>query len=244
MINPFRRKFLIDRQKKEEDGASRRGFIRKAIAGVFGAAILTKTDELYSKESKTGYIYVKGNGEVIENYHPQGTEPYLGEIDIFPYSYIPSHYSPCDGSLMQISENSWLFSLLGTTYGGDGVKTFALPDLRGRVPIHFGQGTGFNQITLGQSAGAESVVLTIDQLPPHSHFLNAANFEAKELSPSGNYFGMTESQSGYDSNYPNGQLNSSAISSTGGVAPVPLMNPFVCVQFGIATWGIMPFKGC
>lgn len=242
MINPFRKKILIDPLHKEKESASRRGFIRKAIGGFFGATILARADELYSIESKTGYVYVKRNGEVINNYEPQGIEPYLGEINMYSFSLIPKFASPCDGSLLPIYGNSALFSLIWTIYGGDGSTTFALPDLRGRIPVHFGTGNELSAITLGQSAGAESVTLTVDQMPAHSHFFQAANYEAKQESPAGNYLAMSENQSSYASSYPNGQLNSAAITSTGGNASVPLMNPFVSIQFCIAMQGLFPSR--
>jgi len=110
---------------------------------------------------------------------------YLGETRLFAGNFAPSNWHFCDGSLLSIATNTALFSLLGTTYGGDGVNTFALPDLRGRIPIGQGTGTGLSSRTLGEAAGTESVTLLTNQCPPHSHVLYAATGPASSQSPEG-----------------------------------------------------------
>src|ERR1700755_795870 len=102
------------------------------------------------------------------------SQPFLGEIRIFPYNFAPRGYAFCQGQILSIAQNTALFSLLGTTYGGNGQTTFALPDLRGRVPVGIGQGPGLAAIDLGQMAGAESVSLVVNQLPAHTHSLVAS----------------------------------------------------------------------
>ncbi len=124
------------------------------------------------------------------------SEPFVGEIKMFAGNFAPRNYAFCDGQLLAISQNNALFSLLGTIYGGDGETTFGLPDLRGRVPLHTGQGTGLSSRPLGQRTGAEKVTLTTNQLPSHTH--RAASTDAATLGdPGGNVTGDTGSTSLY-----------------------------------------------
>lgn len=114
-------------------------------------------------------------------------ESYLGEIRMFAGNYAPDGWAPCDGTLLSINENNALFSLLGTTYGGDGVNTFAVPDLRSRLPVGQGQGPGLTTRVIGQSLGSEGVTLSAAQYPVHSHTFVAASNAASQTTPSGNY---------------------------------------------------------
>ena len=124
------------------------------------------------------------------------SEPFVGEIKMFAGNFAPRNYAFCDGQLLAISQNNALFSLLGTIYGGDGETTFGLPDPRGRVPLHTGQGTGLSSRPLGQRTGAEKVTLTTNQLPSHTH--RAASTDAATLGdPGGNVTGDTGSTSLY-----------------------------------------------
>src|SRR5690349_9856118 len=113
-------------------------------------------------------------------------EPYIGAITIFAGNFAPSNWHFCDGTLLSIAENSALFALLGTTYGGDGVTTFALPDLRGRFPIHQGQGPGLSNYVIGETTGQSSVTLSTSQIPSHGHELYATGANATTNSPAGN----------------------------------------------------------
>jgi len=163
--------------------------------------------------------------------------PYIGEIRIFAGNFAPVDWALCDGSLIDISENSTLFSLIGTTYGGDGQSTFALPDLRGRVPIHLGNG-----YVLGQAGGVETVTLTTAQLPSHTHAA-AANDGTSGTpmdSPQGNYWsGWTGGQ--YSVSAPAQTMSPAAVSnSTGGSSPHDNMIPFQAINFIIALYGIYP----
>lgn len=232
---------MIDPLQKEKEDASRRGFIYKAVAGVFGATILAKAADLYSIESKTGYVYVNRNGEVINNYQPQGNDPFLGEIGMFAFSGVPVFWAECNGRLMTIKTNEALFSLLGTTYGGDGVKTFGLPDLRGRTPIHQGTGINLTNIALGESKGHETISLGADQLPPHNHSFAASTEEADQLDPSGMFLASTSKYGTY-TDTPDTTLNSMSISATGQSDPINIMQPYLAINFCISLKGILPTK--
>jgi microcystin-dependent protein len=109
--------------------------------------------------------------------------PYIGEIRIFGFSRIPTGWQACNGALLSIAEYETLFALIGTTYGGDGQSTFAVPDLRGRVPIHWGTGQGLSNYTIGGYAGSESVTLLLQQMPAHNHIMLAGNVTATDLPP-------------------------------------------------------------
>src|SRR5215831_9792026 len=143
-------------------------------------------------------------------------QPYIGEIRMFAGNFAPAGWAFCDGSLLAISENETLFNLIGTTYGGDGQSTFALPDLRGRVPIH--QGNGF---TLAETGGAEEITLTVSQIPAHSHPVLATNDVGNGVAPAGKILGGggTVAASPYGTDAPKSTLQPSTITATGGSQP-------------------------
>ncbi len=161
------------------------------------------------------------------------SQPFVGEIRIFGGNFAPQGWAFCDGSLLSISQNETLFNLIGTTYGGDGQQTFALPDLRGRIPIH--QGNGF---TLAQSGGAETVTLTVSQLPSHSHFPQA-NSAGGSDNPAGNVWAKSNAKA-YSSNTPNVAMDPAALGNAGGSQPHDNMMPFLAVNFILSLFGIFP----
>ena len=165
------------------------------------------------------------------------SDPYLGEIRIFAGNYAPVNWAMCDGQLLQIAQYDALFSLIGTSYGGDGLNTFALPDLRGRLPIH--QGGGF---VTGGAAGAETVTLTAQQLAGHTHPLMASTALATQESPAGNVTGQTEIAL-YGNESPSGPMNGQALPPVGGSQPHDNVQPFLCLTFIICTNGIYPTQG-
>jgi microcystin-dependent protein len=167
------------------------------------------------------------------------SNPYVGEIRMFGGNFPPAGWMFCDGSLLSIAENETLFNLIGTTYGGDGQSTFALPDLRGRVPIHQGQGAGLSPHVLGESLGAETVTLTQAQLPAHAHPI-AATGTATLSSPAGSRYGTTGTNATYIDTAPNAQFAPEATVSAGGGQPHENMMPFLCVSFIISLFGIFP----
>jgi microcystin-dependent protein len=165
------------------------------------------------------------------------SEPYIGEIRMFGGNFAPLGWAFCDGSLLAISENSALFSLLGTTYGGNGQTTFALPDLRGRIPIHFGQGAGLSPRVLGQSGGAVDVTLSSAQLPVHTHPLLAATGGVRSVAPAGAFPAAGEADL-YTGAAANAQQP--GLLGAGGAQPHPNQQPYLCVSFIIALFGIFP----
>jgi microcystin-dependent protein len=162
-------------------------------------------------------------------------QPYVGEIRIFAGNFAPAGWMFCDGSIQSIAENETLFNLIGTTYGGDGQSTFALPDMRGRLPIH--QGNGF---TLAQSGGNEQVTLTVPQIPSHSHSFQATNNPADSPSPQGNMIGVSSNTNVFFNDTPNVSMSPNMLSLVGGNQPHSNIQPFLCVDFIISLFGIFP----
>ncbi|MCA1590667.1 MAG: tail fiber protein [Acidobacteria bacterium] len=165
-------------------------------------------------------------------------EPFLSEIRIFSFNYAPKGWALCNGQLLPINQNQALFALLGTTYGGNGQTTFALPNLRGRVPIH--EGAGFN---LGQVAGAESQTLSIAEMPTHNHSVAAydAAPDSNATSPVGAFYAETaDASTMYFSGAADNAMAAGVISNTGGSQPHENRQPFLTLNFCIALQGIFP----
>lgn len=169
--------------------------------------------------------------------------PYVGEIKMFGGNFAPAGWMLCDGSLLSISENETLFTLIGTTYGGDGMETFALPDLRGRIPAHMGAGPGLSTYTLGESFGSEQVTLTNQQMPGHSHTMMASTNVGGRTSPTGNVVARSTNADIYSGDAPNGTMAGTAVSTTGGSQPHNNLMPTLCVNFIISLYGIFPSRG-
>jgi microcystin-dependent protein len=176
------------------------------------------------------------------------SDQFVAEIRIFPFDFPPTGWALCDGQLLPISQNTALFSLLGTTYGGDGKSTFALPNMQGSTPMQQGQGQGLTERFLGEMSGSETVTLIQSEMPLHNHGLMAANESATVADPSnavlakGNY--DTGTQSGavafYQTAAPNVQLNPMAVGIAGGSQPHGNMQPYLTLNFCIALQGIFP----
>jgi microcystin-dependent protein len=162
-------------------------------------------------------------------------QPYVGEIRMFAGNFAPAGWMFCEGQLLPISENETLFQLIGTTYGGDGQETFGLPDLRGRIPLH--QGNGKN---LAEAAGVESVTLTIQQIPNHGHPYTGAATAGNQVSPSGNLAANSTSVKPYIAEDQDGNFSASAVTPTGGSQPHDNFMPYLCVDFIISLFGIFP----
>jgi microcystin-dependent protein len=190
-----------------------------------------------------------------------GTSPYLGEICTFASNYCPANYLPADGRTLQISQNTALFSLLGTTYGGNGTTTFALPDLRGRSPVGTGQGSGLSTIDVGQTGGSEEVTLSTDQMPSHSHdattnvnvtaTLRGTSSLSNSTTPTGNVLGRQRNNTKtYDTGQANTNMGASSISTVavattlvdaaGGSQPIDIRSPYLGLTICIAVAGVYP----
>ncbi|MDQ5823260.1 MAG: tail fiber protein [Chloroflexota bacterium] len=165
------------------------------------------------------------------------SEPFLSEIKIVSFNFPPKGWALCNGQFLPINQNQALFALLGTTYGGNGQTTFALPNLRGRVPIHFGEGDNHQ---LGEAAGSTSVTVNIQQLPQHVHALMGTQTNANAGLPTGNLLGRSSSL--YTSPSALTTLNSSSVTSVGGSQPHNNMMPYLVLNFIIALQGIFPSR--
>ena len=165
--------------------------------------------------------------------------PFIGEIRMFAGSFPPAGWMFCDGALIPISENDTLFVLLGTTYGGDGEETFALPDLRGRVPVHWGTG-GEVTYTIGESGGVEQVTLTTQQIPVHTHPMLGSTGIGTQSSPQGNVLATNNAVSMYKASPVTGALNAASNGPAGGSQPHTNFQPYLCINFSISLFGVYP----
>jgi microcystin-dependent protein len=170
--------------------------------------------------------------------------PYVGEIRLFAGNFAPSGWAFCDGALIPISENDTLFTLLGTTYGGDGQETFALPNLQSRVPVHMGTGPDGTTYTIGQMAGTESETLTTQQIPAHSHQAIGTTDGASLLSPQNGVLAQASStQAGmmsYNPPPPAVSMLATEVTTVGGSQPHDNVQPFLCINFIISLFGVFP----
>ena len=180
------------------------------------------------------------------------SQPFLAQIALFPYNFAPKGWALCQGQLMAISQNTALFSLLGTYYGGDGKSTFGLPDLQGRVPVGTGQGVGLSNYTIGEVTGVERVTLLSTENASHNHSLNATTDTGTVVTAANNqladafsgtrvqgYVGLIYSST---SNNPNTSLAANAITVTGGGLPHNNIQPYQCLSYCIALQGIYPAR--
>jgi microcystin-dependent protein len=168
--------------------------------------------------------------------------PYVGEIRMFAGNFAPAGWAFCQGQTLPISENDVLFTLIGTTYGGDGQTTFNLPNLASRVPVHMGTGGGSSYI-IGQAAGTESVTLTTSQIPAHNHTpLGSDNPNGNSPSPENGIWATVTGTGNlsYGNAAPTVNMSPSAISSSGGSQPHDNMVPFLCINFIISLFGVFP----
>jgi microcystin-dependent protein len=163
------------------------------------------------------------------------SQPYYGEIRMFAGNFAPAGWMLCEGQILPISGNETLFQLIGTTYGGDGENTFGLPDLRGRVPIH--QGNGF---VIGEQGGVEEVTLTVPQIPAHSHALLASGDLGNQLATTGNLISNSQGAIPYLEDVTTLNMRSTAITPVGGSQPHTNFQPYLCINFIISLFGVFP----
>ncbi len=170
-------------------------------------------------------------------------QPFIGTIALFGFGFTPRGWAPCNGQLLDISSNTALFSLLGTTYGGNGQTNFALPDLQGRVAIAYGTGGGQGPRMMGEQGGAGTVTLTTQQLPAHSHGLKAGNSSGNSNDPTGRVLADPgRGNNSFTDAAANVDMNSSAIGNTGSNEPVRTMPPYLVLNYCIAVEGIYPSR--
>ena len=172
------------------------------------------------------------------------SDPILGCIYMFAGNFAPRGYALCAGQILSISQNTALFSLLGTSFGGNGQTTFALPDLRGRAPVGVGNGPGLPQYVLGEQTGSPSVTLTVTQMPAHTHLVSAS--ESSDTTDPNNSFLANDSRGTpanvYATTSDGTLLNPQAVSIAGGSQPVSIQNPVLAINYIIATQGIFPSR--
>ncbi len=172
------------------------------------------------------------------------SSPYLGAIFMFAGNFAPKGYLLCAGQLLSIQQNQALFSLLGTFYGGNGVETFALPDLRGRVPTGVGQGPGLNPVVIGQSFGTQTVTLNSSHLPTHTHSLRCNISGASSPDPTGHFpgnAGLAPADAYYSGSAGN-TMSGAMLLSSGGGTPLNVQNPLVGINYIICTAGVFPSR--
>jgi len=175
------------------------------------------------------------------------SEPFLGEIEIFAFNFAPTGWALCNGQLLPISQNTALFSLLGTQFGGDGRTTFALPNLQGSIPNHQGQGAGLSNYSIGQTGGSATVALTVNNLAPHTHTLPVSSANGRVQTPtSANVLGELGGRGGGGSAYGTTSLANMAVQhNTAGNGTSPTHNnmaPYVVLNYCIAMQGIFPSR--
>jgi len=171
------------------------------------------------------------------------SEPFIGTIKYFGFNFAPRGWATCDGQLLQVSQHDALFSLVGTIYGGDGRTTFGLPDMRGRMPVHMGQGLGLSNRTIGQKAGAETATITTAQLPAHSHKLMATDSAGNQVSPAEHTLAKDGNDATYRDEAPNVTMHASSITaSTGSSQTHQNMSPYLVVNCNISLVGIYPSR--
>lgn len=175
-------------------------------------------------------------------------EPFLAEIRIWSCNFAPRDWADCDGQYILIAHNQALYSLIGNTFGGDGITNFALPNLRARVPIHYGKSSGNSNRTFAQSLGTENVALTIDQMPAHNHTMYADDADGTTASPNGAMLGellssLPADQRKFYADPPASMtMNTNAIETTGANQPHSNMMPYLTIRYCIALNGIEPVK--
>jgi microcystin-dependent protein len=174
------------------------------------------------------------------------SQPYLGGIFMFAGNFAPRGYQLCAGQILSISQNTALFSILGTTYGGNGTTTFALPDLRSRAPIGVGNAPGLSPVVLGEAAGAQTASILTSNLPPHNHIINASSAAGALSTPQNNFIAVPVDSTGTAGPGFNSSANATmaptALTMTGNAVPISIQNPYLGINYIIAVQGIFPTR--
>jgi microcystin-dependent protein len=176
-------------------------------------------------------------------------ESYIGEIKMFGGNFAPVNFALCNGQLMSIAQNTTLFSIIGTYYGGDGVTTFALPNLQSRIPVHQGTGIGLSNYVLGEATGTENITISQQQMPAHNHMMRAVVAAGADQGiPTNNYLSVIQDpNTGAYTNFyadttPDVTMNSNAITMAGSSLPVEIVQPVLAISFIICLYGIYPSR--
>ena len=215
--------------------SARRRFLAKALGILAGTSLLGGILKSTAKAATNPLASTGGGAKQVDFANPA-----LGQIIMFAGNFAPTGWAFCDGQLLPISQYTALFSLLGTTYGGDGRVTFALPDLRGRAPIGFGQGPGLNNYILGQVGGEETHTLATPEMPAHSHAVNVDSANGTSDTPVNNVPAVNSEGIQHYGSALNGTMSPGAIGSSGGGLAHNNMQPYLGINFLIALSGIFP----
>ena len=216
---------------------SRKNFI-KGLAGALTLGwLFTGTDDLQAKELDDNKVSDQNNGS-----NAMVFEPLLGSIMLFAGTFAPRGWAFCNGQLLPISQNSALFSIIGTIYGGDGRTTFALPDLRGRAPVGAGQGPGLSNYPIGQKTGSEQTFLTTANLPSHTHSLRGSSSPGTSNTPDGNVPAVNRDGILHYGSSADVNMGSAGVTSTGGNQPVNNIQPVLGLHYCIALQGVFPSR--
>jgi microcystin-dependent protein len=218
----------LQNELSENDKTERRGFLSKFAIALAGFTLLPHTIKAAEKDPDGGKSTM-------------GTDPFIGEIALCAFNFAPNGWAICNGALLQITQNTALFSLLGTQFGGDGIHTFGLPDLRGRVPIGFGQGTGLTNRNMGDKSGEENHVLLSTEMPQHAHSLLINTGVGTSDTPSGNYLARNSEGVKQFSSSTNA-TSTNFIGAVGNNAAHNNMQPFLTLNFIISLSGVFPSR--
>jgi microcystin-dependent protein len=169
-------------------------------------------------------------------------DPYIGEIRVFGFTFAPRGWAQCQGQLLPISQNAALFSILGTTYGGDGRATFALPNFQGMVGIGAGQGPGRSNRDLGETGGEEQITLTAQQMAVHAHAAGCSSANGNAYGPAGNFWAQDAGGANDYASAGNAQMSANAIGQAGGSMPHPNLQPYLVLNYCIALQGVYPSR--
>jgi len=221
---------------QKDQASNRRRFLAKAIGVIAGTSLFGGAAKLVAQVVKGNSVSTTGPKQIAD------TTPYLGEILLFAGNFAPTGWALCDGSLLTISQNQALFSILGTTYGGDGRTNFALPDLRGRVPVGAGQGAGLSNYVEGQMAGEENHTLVATEMPQHTHAANVDTGNGTSATPSNNVPAVNNEGIQHYGGIVNGTMNPAAIGTSGGSQPHNNLQPYLALNYIIALQGVFPSR--
>ncbi|MCU1382783.1 MAG: Tail Collar domain protein [Acidobacteria bacterium] len=218
--------------------------LRMAIAGIsFAHLVASRSKGDLMRHVKSAVPFLLAFAILIgASASAAAQEAFIGEIRYVAFNFAPRGWAECNGQIMSISQNTALFSLLGTTYGGNGQTTFALPNMQGRVPIHAGQGPGLSMYVQGETDGAEHVTLSVSQMPPHTHPLGASGAEAGAISPNGNVLAAKQRVPLYNPGPPDVGMSPLAIGNAGSGQPFSVLQPSLTIKCIIALEGIFPSR--
>ena len=231
---------LLDRGARPVADGGRRRFFRRAGAVAIGTGLLMPEVARAATRDITPGTVVDAAGRPIRN--PQGNQPYVGEIMLFGGNFAVRQWANCDGQLLAVSSNDALFSILGTTYGGDGRTTFGVPDLRGRTPINAGAGPGLQPVVMGQKYGAETLTLTSATMPSHAHTLPVLNAPGDQRTPSGNILAGDATNDTIYAAPSRANAHLAPTQASGGGQPINVLDPSLVISIQVAIQGLFPSR--